>query len=137
MSGPYSVVAPGLGVVLNIGLQLETDPAMDGRLNEAAALMIRPGAMVYDDSGVLGDEQVMEVLLTRTQLRAILDVADQLWLDDCAACSWNPRTGKPLRRFSPWRAWASARKISWSKAFPSWAKPAQNALDRWTWRLAR
>lgn len=137
MTASYSICEPGLALVLNYALQLTQDPALDGRLNEAVALMIRPGAMIYDASGELGDEKIMEVVLTRTQLRGILNDADHLWLDDCAACGWHPRSGKPLAKFSPWRAWAAVRAFSWSKRAPAWAKRLQDRLNHWTWRIAR
>lgn len=133
----YSIEEKGLAVVLNYALQLWRDPALEGRLNEAVALMIRPGSMAYDASGELGDEKVMEVMFTRTQLREILDTADQMWLDDCAACRWHPRSGKPLAKLSPWRLWAAARAFSWSKKLPVWAKELQDRLNHWTWVVAR
>ncbi len=133
----YSIEEPGLALVLNYALQLMQDPALHGRLNEAVALMIRPGSMSFDASGELGDEKVMEVMLTRTQLREILDSADEMWFDDCAACGWNPRTGEPLNRLSPWRVWAYGRRLTWSNSAPVWTARLQASLDRLTTRLGR
>ncbi len=132
--GRYSVNEPGLALVLNYALQLQRDPALDGRWNEAVALMIRPGAMVYDASGELGDEKITQVIMTRTQLLAMLTTADSMWFDDCAVCRWHPSTGKPLSKFNPWRMWCGARRASFNKAAPKWA---QRAADYLTWRVAR
>lgn len=109
----FSVDRPHLAIVKNYGYQLEADPALGGRFNEAVFLMIRPGTPHHDESGESGSELFHEVVLTRTQMRSMLDGADQLWLDTCAAGLLHPRTGKSLRRFSAWRVWAAIRRLRW------------------------